>query len=232
MQLVSMGAQDVFLTGNPQMSFFKNIYKRHTNFSKECIKQELKGGSFPLTNGKNTDVTCNLSRNGDLVQEIYLKANVSSVKDNIISPAGSTENVIIGGQELIIKNLSSFIRAGEEIIFEDDIFITYSQNETDKANLPPDDNDPEAGVLLKKLIEANKKYTIVSAIGNTSNMSIVLEDVIFVPKISGASYPKLSLSNSSEVEVKINIRSDKDILEEVDLTSLVNNASSCHAIGS
>ena len=35
MQLVAMGAQDVFLTGNPQITFFKIVYRRHTNFSKE-----------------------------------------------------------------------------------------------------------------------------------------------------------------------------------------------------
>ena len=52
---------------------------------------------------------------------------------------------------------------------------------------------------------------------------IKLEDVIFIPlPTPNADYPKLSLSNSSEVEVKTNIRSDKDILEEVDLTSLIN----------
>ena len=43
MQLVAMGAQDVFLTGNPQITFFKVVYRRHTNFSKECIKQEFNG---------------------------------------------------------------------------------------------------------------------------------------------------------------------------------------------
>ena len=41
MQLVAMGAQDVFLTGNPQITFFKVVYRRHTNFSKEAIKQEF-----------------------------------------------------------------------------------------------------------------------------------------------------------------------------------------------
>ena len=39
MQLVAMGSQDVFLTGNPQITFFKVVYKRHTNFSKECISK-------------------------------------------------------------------------------------------------------------------------------------------------------------------------------------------------
>ena len=40
-QLVALGAQDVYLTGNPQMTFFKVIYKKHTNFAKECIYLEM-----------------------------------------------------------------------------------------------------------------------------------------------------------------------------------------------
>ena len=41
MQLVAMGAQDVFLTGNPQITFFKVVYRRHTNFSKTLILQAM-----------------------------------------------------------------------------------------------------------------------------------------------------------------------------------------------
>ena len=39
MQLVAYGAQDIYLTGNPQITFFKVVYRRHTNFSMEAIKQ-------------------------------------------------------------------------------------------------------------------------------------------------------------------------------------------------
>ena len=70
MQLVAMGAQDVYLTGNPQITFFKVVYRRHTNFSKECIAQTFSGSVPSTTEGS---VTCTLARNGDLVQEIYLK---------------------------------------------------------------------------------------------------------------------------------------------------------------
>ena len=38
-QLVAYGAQDVYLTGKPEITFFKSVYKRHTNFSTECIEQ-------------------------------------------------------------------------------------------------------------------------------------------------------------------------------------------------
>ena len=78
MQLVAMGAQDVFLTGNPQITFFKVVYRRHTNFSKECIKQEFNGN---VPSNRNRCVTCTLARNGDLVQEIYVKAMLNTTDD-------------------------------------------------------------------------------------------------------------------------------------------------------
>ena len=43
MQLVAYGAQDIYLTGNPQITFFKVVYRRHTNFSMETIDQTLNG---------------------------------------------------------------------------------------------------------------------------------------------------------------------------------------------
>ena len=221
MQLVAMGAQDVFLTGNPEMSFFKGVYKRHTNFSKEAIKQEFSGGSFPLTSSKSTDVSCNLSRNGDLVQEVYLKANVSTVKDKIISPVTTSANVAIQAENQLKLTLSTGVTlvVGQEISFEDDIFIGTAAEITNAA-LDPDDTNAAAGILLRRLIESNKKYTIKTIDTNV----VTLEDVIF--KANDSSSPaapyKITLSNSSDVAVKTNVRSDMDNLEEVDLTSLVN----------
>ena len=43
MQLVAYGAQDIYLTGNPQITFFKDVYRRHTNFSMEYIQQIING---------------------------------------------------------------------------------------------------------------------------------------------------------------------------------------------
>lgn len=67
MQLVAYGAQDVYLSGNPQITFFKVVYRRHTNFAVEPIPQTWNGvGDFGRT------VTCNINRNGDLVTHMYL----------------------------------------------------------------------------------------------------------------------------------------------------------------
>ena len=65
MQLVAYGAQDIYLTGNPQITFFKVVYRRHTNFSMETIQQTLNGFV------KNNDgrFTSTISRNGDLIHK-------------------------------------------------------------------------------------------------------------------------------------------------------------------
>jgi hypothetical protein len=67
MQLVAYGAQDVYLTGNPQITFFKVVYRRHTNFSIESIKQ--------TKNGSDESFSTIVSRNGDLVCNVYLECN-------------------------------------------------------------------------------------------------------------------------------------------------------------
>ena len=73
MQLVAYGAQDIYLSGNPQITFFKVVYRRHTNFSMESIEQTFNGvADF----GKK--VTCPISRNGDLIHRIYLQAELPS----------------------------------------------------------------------------------------------------------------------------------------------------------
>jgi len=68
MQLVAFGAQDIYLTGNPQITFFKVVYRRHTNFSMESIKQVFDGDA---DYGKSCQ--CTISRNGDLIYRIYLE---------------------------------------------------------------------------------------------------------------------------------------------------------------
>ena len=68
MQLVAYGAQDVYLTGNPQITFFKVVYRRHTNFSMEAIQQTFNGN---VTSTSST-VTATISRNGDLVSNLWL----------------------------------------------------------------------------------------------------------------------------------------------------------------
>ncbi len=68
MQLVAYGAQDIYLTGNPQITFFKVVYRRHTNFAMESIEQTFNGA---VDFGKR--VTATISRNGDLIKDMWLE---------------------------------------------------------------------------------------------------------------------------------------------------------------
>ena len=86
MQLVAYGAQDIYLTGNPQITFFKVVYRRHTNFSIESIEQTFNG-----TADFGKKVSCTISRNGDLVHRIYLQ---TTLPDQIINVANTPSGVI------------------------------------------------------------------------------------------------------------------------------------------
>ena len=84
MQLVAYGAQDIYLTGNPQITFFKVVYRRHTNFSMESIKQTFSG-----TPDFGKSVTATISRNGDLIHRMYLE-HFASFEDTNDAPGNST----------------------------------------------------------------------------------------------------------------------------------------------
>jgi hypothetical protein len=102
-QLVAYGAQDVYLTGNPQITFFKVVYRRHTNFAMESIQQTLNG-----TPGFDKRVTCQISRNGDLIHRVWLEliltATNSGVTDTFCDMVGlrciKYVELEIGGQRI------------------------------------------------------------------------------------------------------------------------------------
>jgi hypothetical protein len=97
MQLVAYGAQDIYLTGNPQITFFKVVYRRHTNFSMEAIEQ--------IWNGTSTSAgrcTATISRNGDLVHRMYLEfvGDTATGSVNSGSRAITDIELEIGGQKI------------------------------------------------------------------------------------------------------------------------------------
>ena len=75
MQLVAYGAQDVYLTGNPQITFWKVTYRRHTNFAMESIEQTFNGQA-----DFGRRVTCTVSRNGDLAYRTYLQVTLPEIE--------------------------------------------------------------------------------------------------------------------------------------------------------
>ena len=114
LQLVAYGAQDVYLTGNPQITFFKVVYRRHTNFALESIQQTFNGS---VNFGQR--VTATISRNGDLISRAYLVMNCSRDDTNKSVPylglrAIKSAEVEIGGQK-IDKHYSDWMYIWNEL---------------------------------------------------------------------------------------------------------------------
>jgi hypothetical protein len=100
LQLVAYGAQDVYLTGNPQITFWKVVYRRHTNFALEAIEQSFNG-----TAGYGRRITCQISRNGDLIHRMYLAVTLQTATDvtyvnNVGLAILKNVEIEIGGQKI------------------------------------------------------------------------------------------------------------------------------------
>jgi len=80
MQLVAYGAQDVYLTGNPQITFWKVTYRRHSNFAMESIEQTFNGQA-----DFGRRVNCTISRNGDLAYRTYLQVTLPEINQDLNS---------------------------------------------------------------------------------------------------------------------------------------------------
>ena len=74
MQLVSYGAQDIYISGNPQITFWKVLYKRHTNFAMEAIEVTFNGQA-----DFGRRVTAVISRNADLMYRTYIQVTLPQV---------------------------------------------------------------------------------------------------------------------------------------------------------
>jgi len=98
LQLVAYGAQDSALTGTPQITFFRSVYRRHTNFAVESIPQTFIG-----TPGFGKKITASLSRNGDLVNGCVLEVDLPSIKNKAGSDYYSLRWVKDLGYHLIKK---------------------------------------------------------------------------------------------------------------------------------
>ncbi len=94
-ELEAYGTLDPNLTGNPQFSYFKSVYRRHTNFSIESIEQNW---NVSLNLGKK--VSCTLSKTGDLIKNVYIETK-GAIHDNRVHNPGPSlikkANIEIGG---------------------------------------------------------------------------------------------------------------------------------------
>ena len=111
MQLVAYGAQDVYLTGNPQITFWKVTYRRYTNFAIESIEQTFNGQA-----DFGRRVTCIISRNGDLAYRTYLQITLPEINQFM----GHTSTLSSGGGPVYARWLDY---PGEQLIAQVEVEI-------------------------------------------------------------------------------------------------------------
>jgi len=113
-QLVAYGAQDVYLTGNPQITYFKVVYRRHTNFSMECIEHPIDSAKF---GGRHT---VQILRNGDLATRLYLRFDL---------PALTVDDFVVDGSgvEAFCTKAAWVRRVGHALVKNVEITIGGSQ---------------------------------------------------------------------------------------------------------
>ena len=137
MQLVAYGAQDVYLTGNPEVTFFQAKYKRHTNFAMENIEQTVNG-----TAANSGRVSVTVARNGDLVGDMYIQLE-SDEATTITAAAGDCNWVAeravnnvelsIGGQR-IDKHYQKWWRMYSELYLDESKKASWGKMTTGQAN--------------------------------------------------------------------------------------------------
>lgn len=121
MQLVAYGAQDIYITGNPQITFFKIVYRRHTNFAMESVQQSLTGTNVSNSTSKK-ECSCIISRNGDLVTNLYVTSSTPGIinGDSIIDDC----MIEIGGQK-IDKHYKEWMQIWTELTTPESKSLAY-----------------------------------------------------------------------------------------------------------
>ena len=129
MQLVAYGAQDIYLTGNPQITFFKVVYRRHTNFSMEAIEQTWNGSA--TSNGR---CTATVSRNGDLVGRMYIEVGGTCTdSDNLGAAWIKSVELEVGGQR-IDKQSGAWMEVWAELTQNNPAGIVGQMDHNDNAS--------------------------------------------------------------------------------------------------
>jgi hypothetical protein len=209
MQLVAYGAQDIYLTGNPQITFFKVVYRRHTNFSMEAIEQTFNG-----TASLGSSVTATISRNGDLVHRMYLQYNPDTCLGTLVANKDFANNfshnlikdveLEIGGQR-IDRHYGHWLQVFSE--------LTENNTKGESAAVGTTGTEPTSGATLFQKMTFNH-----TGLDNMTSAAAVAPTFASVPlqfwfcRNPGLALPLIALQYH-EVKVKVTFGVFKDAME-------------------
>ena len=188
LQLVSTGKQGIHLIGSPNISYFKQIYKKHTNFSIETI---------PLQFNQDVDFgvksVCPIGRHGDLLSKCFLEIILPDFEENKVKTGADKYEWVNGIGNALIKNIQLVI--GGEIIdsMDGNLLDIYSEFflEEGKKN------------TYHKLIGYHKSFDGIGDNDKAMRLYIPLE--FWFCRHFGSSLPLVSMQYH-DIEIRVEFR--------------------------
>lgn len=209
MQLVAYGAQDIYLTGNPMITYFKVVYRRHTNFAMESIEQTFNG-----TVGFGNKVTALISRNGDLVSGLTLEATLPTIvdtgstlawTDNVGHHLIEEVSVEIGGQQ-IDKHYSDWL----EIWYQ--LTVPACKKAGYLEMIGQDRRDAETGIPLAGGLQDRVETTLAGARTDVNGARVLYIPLQFwFCRNVGLALPLIALQYH-EVKVSVKFRGQSTLI--------------------
>lgn len=205
LQLVALGQQDTFLSGNPQITFWKVVYKRHTNFAIESIRQ-THTGNYP-------NYTYTISRSGDLIHKCYLRVKVPRLGDgtnttgNWLSYVNKFGHALIESMSLKIGGVTIDTQTGEFLDIWNQLTMTTEKQDGYNAMVGIYETDID--------LEFNNK-----------ERTYYIPLQFFFCQNPGLSLPLIALQYH-EVQLDFDFRSFKDMLccnDTSDIDTLLNDS--------
>jgi hypothetical protein len=137
-QIVARGQENIFLSADPQITFFKIVYRRYTNFSIETVKTDF---LYPVKFGKT--FTCELSKIGDLLNNIWIIIELPDIPliynfDNEID-----EKIKFKWARKIAYALIDYV----DIDIHNNIHVYLTINKSNKSNDSNDSNQSKTFIL-------------------------------------------------------------------------------------
>ena len=192
LQIVAIGEQDSYLIGNPQITFFKIVHRRHTNFSIEAIQQTISG---PLSKN-GSKVISKISKSGDLISDMWLDVKLPKFNSVFINTKPNYFNWCNNTGHALIKEVELEI-GGDIIDKHDDKFL-------DIWNELSDHDSKENNIINKNKTNVKLNHNNDNLINNNLQLYIPLK--FFFNKYKGLSLPIIALQYH-QVILKFNFRS-------------------------
>jgi len=175
-QIVAYGTADVFLTGMPQITFFKLVYRRYTNFAIENIEQTFSG-----TKNFGNTLSCTLDKVGDLINKMYLKVvlpNVSLTDSNFISSFNTQDQFEINNLNTQYTEFKELINYFYKYYRELNTYISKINQSISLSNLYT-----KVMQITNMYYTASEYNNLKTKYNNTYNKKYLINDFIISPKL-------------------------------------------------